>query len=251
MSDTLFRHIESVQGIRPWGSVLDAGTGAHSLGWIAGLATERWTAVTGDPALASRLLESRSIARRPCDRIVLGNWTDPLLLHGETYDTVIADYLLGAIEGFAPYFQDRIFARLRPHVGERLYAVGLAPYPEPAGHLWGEVITRVARLRDACILLAGHRTYREYPVDWVLRRLEETSFEVEDVREFPICYGLPFVDEQLGVARRKLPLLRDRALARALEEHIDELRARAGEVHAATSEHTFGSDWVVSARVRG
>ena len=32
----------------PWGHVLDAGSGTHSLEWISELKTERWTALTGD-----------------------------------------------------------------------------------------------------------------------------------------------------------------------------------------------------------
>ena len=45
---------------------------------------------------------------------MLGNWVDPNLLKGAQYDTVLADYLLGAIEGFAPYYQPYLFKRLRP-----------------------------------------------------------------------------------------------------------------------------------------
>ena len=43
----LFRYIEELQGDRPWGSFLDAGTGTNSGRWVASLPTERWTAVTG------------------------------------------------------------------------------------------------------------------------------------------------------------------------------------------------------------
>jgi hypothetical protein len=38
--------IEQMQGDLPWGRVLDAGTGAHSLTWISSLQTDSWTAVT-------------------------------------------------------------------------------------------------------------------------------------------------------------------------------------------------------------
>jgi hypothetical protein len=40
-------------------------------------------------------------------QIVIGNWQDPSFLHGEKYDTILADYLIGAIDGFSPYFQVR------------------------------------------------------------------------------------------------------------------------------------------------
>ena len=246
--DTLFAHVERLQGDTPWGDVLDAGTGKASLEWIAGLDTRSWTAITGDPVRA-RKLETRFAPRmRVQDRIVAGNWTDPLLLHGDAYDVVVADYLLGAVDGFAPYFQDRLFARLLPLTRQRLYAVGLTPYPDAADNPWAEILLEIVRLRDACILLAGHRTYREYPVDWVERHLEAAGYVVEDVRVFPIRYGPRFVREQLAVAERKLPLLDDRALAAQLERTIAELRDRALARHAAIGSLPFGQDWVVHAR---
>ncbi len=39
------------------------------------------------------------------DQIIVGNWKDPSFLKGQVYDVVLADYLLGSIDGFAPYFQ--------------------------------------------------------------------------------------------------------------------------------------------------
>jgi len=39
-----------------------------------------------------------------------------------------------------------------------------------------ERLTLNYRLRDACLLLAGERPYREYPADWVLRALRRSSF---------------------------------------------------------------------------
>ena len=35
----------------------------------------------------------------------------------QVYDVVLADYLLGAVDVFTPYFQTSMFRRLRPHVG--------------------------------------------------------------------------------------------------------------------------------------
>ena len=79
----------------------------------------------------------------------------------------MADYLIGAVDGFAPYTQDLVLERLRNYLapGGRLYIVGMEPIPE---HAMGpaEVITEVRRARDACIQLAGHRPYREYPLAW-------------------------------------------------------------------------------------
>lgn len=248
--DTLFSFIEQLQGSTPWESVLDAGTGSHSLEWIAGLTTTSWTAVTGDPRLAGKLETQFASRMRPADRIVSGNWTDPVFLNGKIFSVVLADYLLGAIDGFAPYFQSRLFARLHPHVDSRLYVVGLAPYPDPGDHPWGRTIVEIAGLRDACILLAGHRCYREYPLDWALRQLEAASFAVEEARVFPIHYGLGFVDEQLDVCVRKLPSFRDRGLAARMLRVIEDLRERAHSLHSIYEGTPFGEDYVVYARPR-
>ena len=40
--------------------------------------------------------------------LVVGTWNDPAMLQGELYDTIVADYLVGAIEGFEPYTQQDI-----------------------------------------------------------------------------------------------------------------------------------------------
>jgi hypothetical protein len=247
MADALFDTIARMQGERPWGAVLDAGTGSHSLTWVRGLDTDRWVAVTGAPSRERALREAVGDAARPHDRVVTGNWTDPTLLHGERFDTVLADYLLGAVAGFAPYFQDRLFARLRPHVVGTLYVVGLAPYPDQAHTEGGRFIQQIAALRDACILLAGHRTYREYPRDWVIRSLSGAGFRVDDAVSVPIVYRPRFLRGQLDVCRRKLPYFRDRGVARAMETHIDAVEAEVLALPETARGIHFGEDYVVRA----
>lgn len=248
--DSLFAHIERLQGTDPWGRMLDAGTGCTSLNWICELPTEQWTAVTGDAGRARSLEKSFAAQMRARDRVIVGNWNDPALLHGETYETVLADYLLGALEGHSPYYQDQLFRRLRPLVGNRLYTVGLAPYPETAPHPWGAALLDIVRLRDACILLAGDRTYREYPTDWVVRTLERCGFVVQDVHSLPIRYGTRFVNEQLDGAARTLPRIGDESLRRQLQSSIDTAREHALSLHAKGAAQPFGEDWVIFAQPR-
>ena len=190
-----------------------------------------------------------STRMRAQDQIIVGNWTDPGLLAGEQFDVVLADYLLGAIDGFAPYFQDILFKRLRPHVRGRLYVVGLAPYPDHAHTPGGEVILEIARLRDACILLAGHRCYREYPLSWVRRSLENAGFEVDEALSLNIRYGARFINGQLDVCMRKLKYFQDPVMANAMRMHIELVRAKALALHELKDGGIrFGEDYVVSAR---
>jgi hypothetical protein len=244
----LFRYIETLQGEAPWGSILDAGTGTNSIGWISNLATERWTAVTGAEGHAVQVRDAVAASRRPQDRIVLGNWADPALLAGERYDTVLADYLIGAVDGFAPYFQHKMFIRLRPLVGRRLYIVGLEPYVNVAADTpAGELVREIGRFRDSCLLLTGDRPYREYPAQWVVDHLEASGFEVTAARRFPIRYKERFVNSQIDMCAPRLAALADRALAGALTARGEELRARAIDHIRREGALRHGHDYVIAA----
>lgn len=244
----LFRYIEELQGDTPWGKFLDAGTGRNSIGWVSSLATERWTAVTGAERHAIQVRDAVEQARRPQDRIVLGNWADPALLAGERYDTVLADYLLGAVEGFAPYFQHHLFVRLRPLIGRRLYFVGLDPYVnQDANTPAGKLVREIGRFRDSCLLLTDDKPYREYPAQWVVDHLEASDFRVIAAKRFPIRYKERFVNSQIDMCAPRLAKLADRALAKALTARGEELRARALDHIAREGSLRHGHDYVLAA----
>jgi hypothetical protein len=251
-ASSLFRHIAALHGDRPWGAMLDAGTGSGSIGWIQSLDTRRWTAVTGAAGHAEQVRDLSEAKRRPDDRIVLGNWADPALLAGERYDTVLADYLLGAIDGFAPYFQERLFARLRPLTGGRLYVVGLDPYvpTDEPGDVAGRIVWRIGRLRDSCLLLAGERPYREYPAEWVVDNLRRSGFEPVAAERFPIRFGARFVEAQIAMCAPRIARLPDRTLAAALEGHAAALRADALAVIEREGALAAGADYVIAAEPR-
>lgn len=230
--DALFQWIERAHR-GEWGDVLDAGTGEHSLGWLATLPTRSLTAVTVE---SWRMAGLRALA--PGAEVVLGEWTDPLLLAGRAFDQVLVDYVIGAIDGHAPYFQYGFLERLRPHCRGAVYLVGLEPQPRD-----GSVLDEVCRVRDACILMAGHRCYREYPRDVVIGWLERAGYRVRDAVTMPNRVGPRFVNGQLDVAVRKLPYFADKALAAAMGNTIEDVRARALE----RGEVTWGADWVIAA----
>ncbi len=248
MHVSLYQRIAELQGTKPWGSVLDAGTGRSSMRWLLSLPTDRWTAVTGSKRMAEVTRDEIGARMREDDRVLVGNWLDPELLAGESFDVVIADYLLGALDAFAPYWQDRLFARLRPLVRQRLYVVGLEPYvPYSANEPAGRMVTEIGRLRDACLLLSGDRPYREYPLDWVLRHLELAGLKPVEVQRFPVRYGERFINSQLDLCAQSLDRLRDRSLAVALQSHVAGLRERAHAVSAAEGGLRHGYDYLVVA----
>ena len=152
-NDALFGYIEDQQGHKPFGKVLDAGTGVHSLRWIATLGdlgrttrnnrttTSRhkgltdFVAVTADETMRHTVQhELDALGLNHLGKIVIGNWfpaaasnnnnnnnknknknsndagtTDEAALRSidydetgqrQLYDTIIADYLIGAMDGF-------------------------------------------------------------------------------------------------------------------------------------------------------
>lgn len=245
---SLYAEVARLQNGLPWGRFLDAGTGRASISWLLSQDTEAWTAVTGAPAMLANVQAATEGRLRAQDRLLLGNWMDADLLRGERYDTVLADYLLGAIEGFAPYWQDRLFERLRPLVKGRLYVIGLEPYvttfpDDPAG----AAVTEIGRLRDACLLLAGESPYREYPLEWVLRQLRTAGFRALDVQRYPIRYGARFIDSQLDMCAQRLGRIQDRQLALSLMEHVQTLRAQAHALCRQEQGLRHGHDYLILA----
>jgi len=229
-----------------WGTMLDAGTGMHSLEWMIARPTSRWTAISGDPHRRSHMLSKFGERVREQDEVIAGNWKDLNFLKGQVFDVVLADYLLGSVDGYAPYYQDRLFPRLRPHVGKVLYVVGAEPLPDivPRNNIHGNLIVEIAKLRDACSLLAGERPYREYPLDWTLRHMKLAGFNVTNVGFFDTFHDKDFVEIQLDVAAQKLSRFRDDALHATMQNSIQKLRKR---VRALKWNIRFGSDYVIAA----
>lgn len=248
MADAIFAAIEAHEDPCGWGPTLDAGTGVHSLRWLLQTGAEPLSAVTASSGLEANV--RRALAEELGQtRLLLGNWSQPDFLSGETFSVVIADYLLGALDAYQPYGQDLLFPRLRRVLapGGRLYVVGLEPTPATAPGPWGELILQTERLRDAAIRLSGDRCYREYPQAWVERNLRAAGLSVEASHVFPIRYGARWVERQLDVGRGKFSRI-DTDLARALGERADRLQGQAQAAEAAGGREVFGEDYLVVAR---
>jgi len=240
----IFEYIMKLHGKPGWGTLLDAGTGSHSLSWVVGLNTTKWTAITGSQQRSNNMISEFKNKIRDQDEVIFGNWIDPNLLKGQTFDVVLADYLLGSIDGFAPYFQDKLFERLKPHTKKHLYFVGMEPLPDSADTVQGKLVIEIAKLRDACILLAGHRCYREYPLDWTLRQLTRSGFKIENVSNFETVQTAEFVEVQLNVAESKIEFIKDLEVATAMAGHIKRLRKRIYDTKWGVR---FGGDYVIHA----
>jgi hypothetical protein len=264
-----------------FGSVLDAGTGLHSLRWLASLllpgsddssssnnsggrATD-FTAVTADRATLTaakreidELLGYVVAESHDACRVLLGNWLAGGDRHdrrkkgsgasaslrdqlgGRLFDVILADYLIGAMDGYSPYRQDEILPILQRYLkpnGGRLYIVGLEPLPDSVlgdGDAPANVVCRVRQVRDACILLAGHRCYREYPLEWIVRQVEGTAarcpsdhLELVATERFPILYSHAAIVRQINVGRSKLRHFPDPSLANAMGKVLDDLEEQS------------------------
>jgi hypothetical protein len=261
--DVLFGSIEEAQQDRPFGSILDAGTGLHSLRWIATLADKgmtSFTAITADETMQRTVQrETEALGVDPSvGEVLIGNWFDvdgklaqaPLQLKGQLFDTVLLDYLIGAVDGFSPYKQDQMISKLTQFLkpGGRLYIVSLQPIPDKAPGD-ANIICRVRQVRDACILLAGHRCYREYPVDWVERQVEGLSdLQLVGSRRFPILYRHSTIVKQIQVGRSKLKLFDSPTLAESMGQVLDDLQQKSLEAtqRAPHGKIQLGFDYLVT-----
>lgn len=287
-ADALFGYIEKCQleshSSSTFGRFLDAGTGSHSLRWMASvfnreallaetshgenaaplIGMESFTAITADETMRKRVLEeATSLGIDNKGEVIIGNWSsgverdgtfqygkNKLLLENQVFDTILVDYLVGAIDGFAPYFQDLIFERLVPHLapGGRMYIIGLQPIPDRVPNE-ANIMCKITKIRDACILLANHRCYREYPVDWIQRHVKRSGLNIVETRQYPIRYDHGTMLKQINVGRSKLRLFPTRGIA---EEMAGILNRLEDESLSVTKEQengriTLGFDYVVVA----
>jgi hypothetical protein len=172
MPDILFDTLVQWHG-NNWGAFLDAGTGVGSLKWALQLETSGITAITADSQMKASMEREVGVLTRSSDSIIVGNWMDPIFCQQLSqfgklgkFDTILADYLIGAVDGFSPYTQDLVVDKLREHLTDdgKLYIIGMNPIPDSISYP-ASIVSEVRRARDAAILLAGHRPYREFPLE--------------------------------------------------------------------------------------
>ena len=111
-SHPILRAIETIQteSAKPFGRILDAGTGLGSFNWLAhllwrkdefGVNADDWIAVRASDVMATVVTkEAKRIGiDDPEKHLILGNWFEEEgeepLLQGEMFDTILIDYLIG------------------------------------------------------------------------------------------------------------------------------------------------------------
>lgn len=243
-----------------WGRVLDAGTGAHSLKWLQTLNTESIVAITADNGMKNTILNDKSVKplREGKDEVLVGNWMDFEFESSlQKYDVILADYLIGAVDGFSPYEQDVILEKLRNHLlpNGKLYIIGMNPIPDystaPLSLSPALLITEIKSARDSCILLAGHRPYREFPIEWMKRHLEKSRLRITKIKNFTILHSVESSIRQIKVAQSKLPLIKNTALRSGLEVYLDDLTNRVKTaINAAPAKNIpLSFDYVIACEI--
>eukprot|EP00633_Aureoumbra_lagunensis_P007857 CAMPEP_0197309064 /NCGR_PEP_ID=MMETSP0891-20130614/7615_1 /TAXON_ID=44058 ORGANISM="Aureoumbra lagunensis, Strain CCMP1510" /NCGR_SAMPLE_ID=MMETSP0891 /ASSEMBLY_ACC=CAM_ASM_000534 /LENGTH=286 /DNA_ID=CAMNT_0042793931 /DNA_START=61 /DNA_END=921 /DNA_ORIENTATION=+ len=265
--DPLFRQIEETHDSlgKCYGTILDAGTGGHSLKWLVTLPNvEKILAVSADlksgegkgaNELRYLLNEERG------DQLIETSWcssSKDKKIEPSSINTILCDYLLGSLDGFTPYEQDLLFSEMKSLLKPNgiLHVVGLNPVytlltqSSYMSLTQGQrLVVDVARLRDACILLAGHRPYREFPIHWVTRQLERDGFSlIHQPKQYTVLWKLSNIKIQLDVARRKLDYFQDVHLAGAMRARINNLETKA-KVLGQGSGIPYGYDYVLSAQL--
>lgn len=178
-------------------------------------------------------------------RLLRGHWEDPAFLADESFDLVLCDYVLGAVEHFVPFFQERLLRRLRnaTRPGGLFVLVGR----EPLGLSGASAVAReIERVRDAAMLLSAQRPYREYPRDWAARRVEEAGLGVLRARSFPKLADEAWLLNELRWAKVEAEKVADAPLRAALVGRIGALGARVRESEALPS--PLGADYAIVAR---
>lgn len=220
---------------RSWGSVLDAGTGPSSLGFLLRQRCRNLTAVTASRGMVYRLKHIVRPHLVDADQevtLLLGNWHDLTFrtsFRAATYDVVVCDYVVGAIEHFSPGFQEALLDTLLDLVrpGGVIAYVGLQPFDALGRGSVDKRVLELTRVRDAATILSGRRPYIEFSEAWALRQILRPDYTILASKRFPKYLYPSQLFGQIYWARTEIRTLRKSAnlqsLRRALDTYVDRL----------------------------
>lgn len=270
----------SVRGHTRWGHVLDAGTGQGSMSWLCGQPTESVVAVTAARDMANKMKRK---LRKPCKPVELlsgatqsadhpnvllvGNWFtgedqhSPLTQHpvysARRFDTVLAEYLLGALEHFAAFHEQKMIDMLVSSVTDDglLLFCGRSPFDYPGPENYKSKYSRdkqlvldTERIRDAAMLLSQQREYREFPAWWVVEAVKNRGFEIVRQKAFTHKVDKTYITSQLEWAAREARKVTMRSLSADLLKHIATLQAQADAAFTGITSVAFGGSYCFVAR---
>ena len=239
-----------------FGHFLDAGTGTTSIRWLSSMihrggdeddvSVESYTAITADHEMHQKVINmttQQGIHEK--GEVIIGNWIDGVrkdgtlntrknnyLLHGKegNFDTILVDYLIGAMDRFSPYFQDIIFERLATHLkpGGRIYILGLEPIPDKGTRTSAAIWSEIKHARDASMMLAGKRPYREYPLEWIERMLAKSDgLNVVTRKIYPLSLPFHKLLQEINNGRLYIKYFSSKKLKDSMTNVFDELEAES------------------------
>ncbi|GMH90218.1 hypothetical protein TrST_g12946 [Triparma strigata] len=228
-------------GVAFWRDVLDAGAGMGSMCWLLrqGQKVDRIIEVTAasDGTYGSNMLLEVS---KEVEKVVVeaGNWRDDEFLKGRTFDVVVADYLLGAVELHWAHGADGMMDRLveAAKVGGYLLISGLEPYEMvlDRGNDDDRLVLDIEAIGESAAFVAGESTYREIPETWVLRQIGRLGkFRVVDSQQFDMRLTVRSLMKQISYAKDMARKISDADLRKGYLTRVAtlerELKSSGGE----------------------
>ena len=72
--------------------------------------------------------------------------------------------------------------------------------------------------------MAGHRPYREFPVEWMQRHLKAVGLVVTGSKSYTILHNETSILRQVRVAESKLALMPNSDLRNGMENYLSDLK---------------------------
>ena len=159
-------------------------------------------------------------------------------MKGRTFDVVVADYLLGAVELHWAHGADGMMDRLveAVKVGGYLLISGLEPYEMvlDRGNDDDRLVLDIEAIGESAAFVAGESTYREIPETWVLRQIGRLGkFRVVDSQQFDMRLTVRSLMKQISYAKDMARKIRDADLRKGYLTRVAtlerELKSSGGE----------------------
>lgn len=214
--------------------VLDAGTdnvGCSHI-FLAELKPSKLVSISIDKAIITQCEENIPNEYRDFVKFALGDVTDlKNLFPNSHFDVIMADFLMAAVAGWCPFKEidaiKELYRVLKPNG-----IIVFAGFEEPS-YATIDPIEKLALalndFRDFARILTGGKIYREFPLNWMLDRLEEIGFNIIKVKKYYETHTLDFFDKQYDYVAKILEKEQDEQLRNALLSKIRKIIEKCKE----------------------